>query len=814
MPQQALTLAALADFSTLEGLLKNEGLDALIAALEQLQSQTPPESYAQREGGPRVAARALRVLLRALALDKAFLRAHPESLFQCLYNRLRWFDAPDAAAHFVAGAPEAQVWRLAEHWRQQWASPGRAPWVESLRPLPGPLEGDDRFFAHDAQVLSAAYSPSGARLATGTWEDGRNVHVWDVATGTCIQTMAGHEGEVRSVAWSPDGTRLASGSRGHDARIWDVETGALLHALTGQEGQVTSVAFSPDGRWLAAANLGWLVRLVDVATGQVVRTLKGHQQSVLAVAFHPSGRWLATGASDNTARVWDLETGTQVARIPTISSVGSVAFSPDGAWLALTDLDGIVRVATQDWKREPGVTGQGPYSGVSWVDDSRLGVLAFNRVEVLDARSGDVLRTRPYLSDGHQRSAAFHPAGKHFALTAANGRLLIGDLEETPSPTLLALQNPVDHLWGQPEGARGVARLRQAALTFDTAGREHTVPHDYREAALVPWKVSPDGVLLARPLMYLGERPDRPGIQLIDTRSLEPIHTLAASPKGPAEKSVIATRLPMAFSPDGQLLAAFIQEGAVHVWRVSDGALVHTLRGPREPAAIVDFTPDGTFVVSGYERSARVLVHEARSGTRVIDTTALLHPAPAYAAAAQAPCIALGRTSGEVELCELPGGAQRVLRVAGAPVIGLGLSDDGSLVAACCMDKRVRLLDSRRGVVLHELPHPALAYAVAVGDEVVVTQADDMRTRVFDLATGALLVTLDGCAPPEDVVRRRYWETLGDGPVAYHRQQEHSPFVHFHDAMEEILILREGLVLGRGRTERDLLYVLKLHDPA
>lgn len=821
MPHTSPSLDSLTDLSTLEQLLAERGLDALLATFDEVLARTPPDTRLHKSESLSVGPRSLQVLRRALTLDAAFLRAHPETLFQCLFNRLRWFDAPDTAPHFAPTElgpwkhADAHLWKLAEHWRGQWTAREGASWVEALRPLPGAMEGNDQVLRHDAQVLCAAFSPSGAWLATGSWEDGRNVRIWDVATGTLLRQMEGHEGEVRSVAWSPDGTRLASGSRDHDARIWDVETGALLHAMTGQEGQVTSVAFSPDGRWLAAANLGWRVRLFDVASGQEVRTLKGHEQSALTVAFHPSGRWLASGASDDTARIWDLETGTQAASIRSDTSVSSVAFSPDGDWLVLTSMDGLIRVKTAGWTRVPGALGQGPYSRVAWLDGARMGALAFNRVELLDARSGEVLRTHPYPSDGHERGAAFLPSGRRFALTAANGRTQVRELDADPSPTLLAEQDRVMNLWGQSEGTWGVVRLHSETRVIDSQGHATALPPGDPAAYAQTWKVSPDGAWLAQPLLSSHERRYRLGILLLDARSLAPVRTLQAPAGEQAAKAQtrLVDKLPIAFSPDGKLLAAAIEEGAVHLWRVADGALLHRLRGHGGPVTWVDFTPDGACVVSGHADRERVYVHEVQGGKVVVNTEAVVEPSPTYAAAADAPCIAVGRESGELVLIALPNGAQQVLTVSPEAIIGLGLSADGTRVAACGMDGCVRVFDVRTGARLHELPHPAQPFAASLSGEMLVTLANDNHTRVFDLATGALRTEFEGSVPTDDVVSRRYWETLGEGPVTFHLQRDITPRARFQDAMEEILILKDGLVLGRGRTERDFLYVLKLHLP-
>jgi len=73
------------------------------------------------------------------------------------------------------------------------------------------------------------------------------LRIWDVATGTSLQTLEGHGQRVNSVAWNPAGTRIASGSFDKTLRIWDTATGTSLQTLEGHEGEVASVAWNPAG---------------------------------------------------------------------------------------------------------------------------------------------------------------------------------------------------------------------------------------------------------------------------------------------------------------------------------------------------------------------------------------------------------------------------------------------------------------------------------------------------------------------------------------------------------------------------------------
>ena len=807
-------LHSLTDLHTLEQLARTRGLDALDAALSEALARVPEEARVTLEGGPTVSARTLRMIRGALALDAGFLRAHPEALFQSLFNRLRWFDAPDAEGHFGPtenapwSAPDAHLYALAEHWRRQREARGGSPWLEALRPLRGSLASQEQQLrGHDSQVLCAAFSPSGERLASGSWDDGDNLRIWDVATGECTQVLSGHECEILDVAWSPDGKLLATGSRDHDMRLWDAATGEQLHELTGQEGRVTSVAFSPNGRLVAAGNLGWMVRLVEVSSGKVLRALEGHEQSVLSVAFHPSGRFLATGSSDETARVWNVETGEEVARIEAGREVRSLAFSPDGAWLALTGAEGIALVETKGWTQERTVGDEdAAYAQVAWIGNEKLGVQAYDRVEILDAASGEVLHSRPQESDGHERSVAFHPDGKRFAITAADGVVRVNDIASEAPPSPHPELDRVGELWASPEA--GLAGLSASIFAFilDGRGQVRQLRPEPFPAPGQRWVGSPDGKVLAFPANEYGEEGTRALVVLLDVETLTLLRTLSTGQEPRTEPDA---RL-IAFSPDGTSIAAVLEQGEVRLWRVADGTLLHTLVGHEDPISVLRFTPDGAYVVSGSESSSRLLVHDAKSGAVVVDTTALLEPVVSYAAASRAPRLGVGRRSGELELFDLAAGSRRLVQLPGA-VVGVDLSADGAIAAACCDDNVVRLVDTRTGAVLHELQHPELPFQVALGEGVVITKANDTHGRFFSLSTGEQLAELPGHVEPDEAVRKEHWVVLGEDELAIHRKQDATPRLFFQDAMEQAYILRGGVLVGRGRNEKNALYLLRIH---
>jgi WD40 repeat protein len=209
----------------------------------------------------------------------------------------------------------------------------QANWSAALQTLEG----------HSSLVLSAAFSPDGQRIVSGSWD--KIIRLWDAVTGAALQTLEGHSSEVSSIAFSPDGQRIVSGSGDKTVKLWDAMTGAVLQTLEGHLSKVTLVAFSPDSQHIVSGSWDNTIRLWDAVTGAALQTLKGHSSKVSSVAFSPDSQRIVSGSWDHTVRLWDAVTGAALQTLEGHSSlVESVAFSPDGQRIVSGSYGGTVRL--------------------------------------------------------------------------------------------------------------------------------------------------------------------------------------------------------------------------------------------------------------------------------------------------------------------------------------------------------------------------------------------------------------------------------------------------------------------------------------
>jgi WD40 repeat protein/serine/threonine protein kinase len=118
----------------------------------------------------------------------------------------------------------------------------------------------------DFTILSYCFSPDGTRLALAGFHPNLTgeVHLLDVNSGDeIIAPLKGHALWVNTAAFSPDGKRLATGSTDETIKIWDLTTGQEILTLRGHTAAVGELRFSPDGHRLMSVSIDGTVRVWD-----------------------------------------------------------------------------------------------------------------------------------------------------------------------------------------------------------------------------------------------------------------------------------------------------------------------------------------------------------------------------------------------------------------------------------------------------------------------------------------------------------------------------------------------------------------------
>ena len=121
-----------------------------------------------------------------------------------------------------------------------------------------------------ASPSGLAIDSDGHQLAVSV---ANSVWTWDPATKSNTRVLDGHEGNVRSLVYSHDGKELATGGADRTVQVWDAETGRLEGSYQGHSKDVTCIRFSPDGQSVAASSRDGTLRIWKIRDGLSEKTL-------------------------------------------------------------------------------------------------------------------------------------------------------------------------------------------------------------------------------------------------------------------------------------------------------------------------------------------------------------------------------------------------------------------------------------------------------------------------------------------------------------------------------------------------------------
>jgi WD40 repeat protein/Tfp pilus assembly protein PilF len=492
------------------------------------------------------------------------------------------------------------------------------------------LEHQEKVFIAPSPVAGMGFSPDSRRLAIGFLDGTLKVYDLTLEKKEFIVLAQGPLPE--SFAFHPDGQKLAV-IRNQRMEIWDLKT-ENVGQTSAIPVSVRGMVWHPEGKlWAAASDKDFAICVWNASRGQSQAELKGHQGGGVGCAFNHAGDVLVSNSWDGTIRLWDPWTGHQLLN----SGQGGMQFSRDDRLMG--GVSGLWEVALGWECRKLSASlevGKGPWS-VEFSSDGRL--LASGHedgVRFWDLSCWKEVGQLSLPPTPHTLTAIFHPDGRNLITAARNGLYCWevlphrqGDEEvlQIGPPRLLG-DTARSEIWRASLSANGTIvaladRSRHQAIVLDMESKPNKILLRYSHPNIANIAISPDGRWVASApwgdasgTVRVYEIPNQTHVKDF----LEPNTSNSVRFSPDSQWLVIGNRLwqtgswkagpliegrqngalpvPLAFSPDGKILASAAggpSSQPVRLVEPSSGREFATLSVPNPEWILwLCFSPDGS----------------------------------------------------------------------------------------------------------------------------------------------------------------------------------------------------------------------------
>ena len=398
-----------------------------------------------------------------------------------------------------------------------------------------------------------------------------------------LTVLEGVNKSIYSVAYSPDGSILVTGSEDAIVRIWDSINGKLLHVLKGHDDVIEAVAFSPDGESIATGSGDKTVHIWNAQDGKKLAVLKGHEDEINSLVFDSNGDRLVTTSFDKTARIWNLADGHETAILEGHSDfLEDAIFAPDGKQVTTITENRKVRI----WDAANGKL-------LKTIEEHLPPVQTVfanaNPTTNTPAPTGDEELTNepPAILeefDAVLESEAFTPDESRIITVFEDGSARVWDQATAANTVLEGHTGQIDSVAISPDGTQAITcSVDKSLRIWDLTRGSQTRTIENLPSGVWSVSYSRDGRMIG-----IGFHDNR--VQIRNTDDME----LLAEIKQEAIGWVYAVR----FNHNGQKIASTSRVSG-WIWATEDGRQLLELKGHTDEVTCIDFSPDGSRVITG-----------------------------------------------------------------------------------------------------------------------------------------------------------------------------------------------------------------------
>ena len=442
-------------------------------------------------------------------------------------------------------------------------------------------------------------------------------------------------------------------------------------------------------------------------------TLDGYRNRLVCVEISPDGKLIATGGDERKIRIWDAASGKNIRTLSGHSrTVEDLDFDPMGGRIVSGSWDQTIKI----WNVQSGALEKS-------FNPQQKGVMC-----VRFSPDGKTIA-----SGGADHSIKLFDAGSGRQLEKLSGhRIRVSDIEFSPNnETLVSIDSYGETMIWDLE-------IAQKSVAFGGKGatpRPRTIAMHPNGSRIV--SVNESGLTIFNTITVAVEQEIK-------------IHDALATT--------------VAYSPDGEIIAAGCNEGTIRLWNASTGEELVTLRGHTSTVFDIDFLLGGRRLVScSNDRSFKVWLIDKPSNQ--LSFPAGSNAINCHYLSKDGKILLCGGVHGSLSYCDLvKRKTTKQFKAHSDAVNCIAVTSDEKLVATGGQDAAVKIWNFETGELVKVLAEDITAVTsvcFSTDDKYVACDAGRGLIHVYEYDSGKRVSTISAAPPRKETIGR---QTRSYGP--------------------------------------------------